>query len=305
MTEQTQTRRSKTLPDPKLRIPDWFKQSVGKRKATENLSKMLETTVPNTICQEAKCPNRSDCFNKGIMTFMVMGTICTRNCAFCSVSHGKPLPPSLKDLDDILNAIEKVKLKFVVLTSPNRDDLPDGGASHYAALVRGIRAEHPNLKVEVLIPDFQGNQESLQKVVDARPDVINHNMETVPSLYTIARRGSLFKRSLEVLSSVKEMDPSILTKSGVMVGLGESWAELLETFKTIQTAGVDILTIGQYLKPDKDNLNVQKYYTPEEFDQLREAALSYGYKYVFSGPLVRSSYLAEHVFNDTLERITH
>ena len=197
------------------RLPDWFKTSKGKLTATRKLASILEKEVPNTICQEARCPNRSECFDKGVLTFMILGITCTRNCAFCSVTHGIPKPPNENELHSILSAIEKLNLKFVVLTSPNRDDLEDGGAGHYAYIVKGIKEKFPTVKVEVLIPDFQGDVTALQTVIDANPDVINHNMETVPSLYSIARKGSIFKRSLEVLTTVKKLAPSILTKSNI------------------------------------------------------------------------------------------
>ena len=278
------------------RLPEWFKSSKGKLKATKQLSKILETEVPNSICQEARCPNRSECFSKGVLTFMILGITCTRNCAFCSVTHGIPKPPNENEVHSILSAIEKLNLKFVVLTSPNRDDLVDGGAGHYAFIVKEIKKKYPHVKVEVLIPDFQGEIEPLKIVIESKPDVINHNMETVSELYYIARRGSVYKRSLDVLKTVKELAPNILTKSGLMVGLGENEEQLEQAFEDISTSNVDILTLGQYLKPDKDNLDVARYYSPKEFDQLKQNALAYGYKYVFSGPLVRSSYLAEHIF---------
>ena len=283
------------------RLPEWFRQSVGKREATRTLSAMLQAEVPNSICQEAKCPNRSECFKKGVLTFMILGTVCTRNCGFCSVSHGKPMAPNLDEVIPIWNAIEKLNLKFVVLTSPNRDELPDGGASHYAYIVRSIKEKFPHVKVEVLIPDFQGDEADLKTVLDACPDVLNHNMETVPSLYRTVRRGSLYKRSLTVLENAKKLRPNALTKSGVMVGLGETRDELLATFADIRKANVDILTLGQYLKPGKDNLDVVRYYQLEEFETLKTDAEKMGFRYVFSGPLVRSSYLAEHVFEDAVE----
>lgn len=285
----------------KQRLPEWFKQTKRKHKATRSLGKSLDRDVPNTICQEAKCPNRGECFSRGLLTFLVLGTVCTRNCAFCSVRHGKPMPPDPSELDNILNAIDKLELKFVVLTSPNRDDLPDGGASHYVHLIQGIKLNHPKVKVEVLIPDFQGRMEDLQTVLDANPDVLNHNIETVPSLYTAVRKGSLYRRSMDLLKSSKELRPDVLTKTGVMLGLGETHEELLTTFQEVADHGVDILTLGQYLKPGKDNADVEKFYTPEEFENYKRIAESMGIRFVFSGPLVRSSYLAEHVFEDVLE----
>ncbi len=285
----------------KQKLPSWLKTSKGKLTATKKLSSILQADVPNSICQEARCPNRNECFAKGVLTFMILGITCTRNCAFCSVTHGTPLPPNRNELVSILNAIKKLNLKFVVLTSPNRDDLADGGAQHYAYIVTEIKKHYPNVKVEVLIPDFQADINALNTVIKANPDVINHNMETVPSLYTIARKGSLFNRSLDVLKHIKDVNQSMLTKSGLMVGLGETTTELLQTMEVIKTANVDILTLGQYLQPTKDNLEVAKYYTPEEFEQLKEAGLKMGYRFVFSGPMVRSSYLADSIFEKTVE----
>jgi len=283
------------------RLPEWFKSSKGKLAATKQLSAILEEEVPNSICQEARCPNRFECFNKGVLTFMILGITCTRNCAFCSVTHGTPLPPNKNELVSILNAIKKLSLRFVVLTSPNRDDLEDGGSEHYAYIVSEIKKAYPNVKVEVLIPDFKGDKKALETVIAAKPDVLNHNVETVPSLYTIARKGSLFERSLSVLKMAKEIDSTLLTKSGLMVGLGEEFDELQYTFKRIQENHVDILTLGQYLKPAKDNLDVAKYYSPEEFDSLRIQAEMIGFPFVFSGPHIRSSYLADHVFDKTVK----
>lgn len=285
--------------DKPLRLPEWFKASRGKLQATKELSQKLETEVPNSICQEARCPNRSECFAKGVLTFMIMGIVCTRNCAFCSVAHGKPLPVNDEaEAQKILSAIKKLDLRFVVLTSPNRDDLENGGAEHYAYIVRRIKEEHPEVKVEILIPDFQGSKPALEIAMAAMPDVVNHNVETVPELYHIARRGSLYKRSMEVLNNMKYINPRILTKTGVMVGLGETPEQLVRVFEEAARNRVDILTIGQYLKPDRNNLDVQKYYHPDEFAMLKEKAEQAGIRYVFSGPLVRSSYLAEHVFED-------
>ena len=285
-----------------LRIPEWFKQSPGKLKATKSLSKKLEAEIPDSICQEAKCPNRSECFAKGVLTFMIMGTVCTRRCAFCSVAHGKPMPVNEEaEAQKVIRTIKVLNLKFVVLTSPNRDDLKDGGSSHYAYIVRRIKEAYPEVKVEVLIPDMKGKKHDLETVMNGNPDVVNHNLETVPSLYTTARRGSLYKRSLQVLLDMKDIDPNRLTKTGVMVGLGETTEELIAMFKDIKKSKVDILTIGQYLKPDKHSLDVQKYYHPDEFDYLKKEAEKAGIRYVFSGPLVRSSYLAEHVFEDLLD----
>ncbi len=280
------------------RLPEWFKKSGSKLEATRQLSKMLEMEVPNSICQEARCPNRSECFAKGVLTFMILGTVCTRNCGFCSVAHGKPKPPEPSEIDKILASIEKLNLRFVVLTSPNRDDLPDGGSSHFAQTVSRIKSSFPHVRVEVLIPDFKGKLDDLATVLSANPDVLNHNIETVPSLYRTVRKGSLYKRSLDVLRSAKTIQPKMLTKTGIMVGLGETVNELKATFVDIKEQGVDILTLGQYLKPDKDSLDIVRYYHPDEFEDLKTAAKAAGIRYVFAGPHIRSSFLAEHVFDD-------
>lgn len=299
MSKENQVKENKSKP---LRIPKWFKQSPGKLKATKALSKKLEAEIPDSICQEARCPNRSECFAKGVLTFMIMGTICTRRCAFCSVAHGKPMPVNEEaEAQKVIRTIKVLNLRFVVLTSPNRDDLKDGGASHYSYIVRRIKETYPEIRVEVLIPDLKGKKHDVETIMSGNPDVVNHNLETVPSLYTTARRGSLYKRSLQVLSDMKDIDPTRLTKTGVMVGLGETTEELVETFSDIQKSKVDILTIGQYLKPDKNSLDVKKYYHPDEFQFLKESAEKAGIRYVFSGPLVRSSYLAEHVFEDLID----
>ena len=284
-----------------LRLPSWLKQTKRKAKATKKLSQWLQKEVPNSICQEAKCPNRGECFSKGVLTFMILGTVCTRNCAFCSVRHGKPMPPDISEMDQILHSIDTLSLKFVVLTSPNRDDLIDGGATHYSTIVNGIRLNYPKVKVEVLIPDFQGKESDLDIVIQSRPDVINHNLETVPELYKGIRKGSLYGRSRDVLRYIKRQQPTILTKTGIMLGLGETHEQLLNVFKDIAEDGVDILTLGQYLRPSKDNAEVKKYYTPDEFKQYQQLAEEAGIRYVFSGPLVRSSYLADHVFDDVME----
>jgi lipoic acid synthetase len=290
---------SQTTPtDAPLRLPDWFKSSRTKANATQKLSRWLDKEVPNTICQEARCPNRGECFSKGVLTFLILGTVCTRNCAFCSVRHGRPMPPDLSELNQITHAIEQLNLKFVVLTSPNRDDLPDGGASHYATIVSAIHQQYPLVKVEVLIPDFQGNTGDIDTVMAAKPDVINHNIETVPALYPGIRKGSIYTRSLDVLDYVKSKNPKVLTKTGVMLGLGETHDQLVQTFADVAQKNVDILTLGQYLQPTKDNAPVKKYYTPQEFEDYKQLALDAGIRYVFSGPLVRSSYLAEHVFDE-------
>ena len=283
------------------RLPQWLKPKQSKLGAARHLSALLDSDIPNSICQEAKCPNRSDCYAKGVLTFMILGTICTRACAFCAVAHGKPLPPDPNEAQTLIQSIQKLKLKFVVLTSPNRDDLKDNGSGHFAMVVRSIKEALPAVKVEILIPDFKGKFDDLETAIQSKPDVANHNLETVPSLYKTIRKGSLYPRSLLVLKNMKVINPAILTKTGLMLGLGETLDELKFVFDDIVAQGVDILTLGQYPKPDKQGADVIRYYPPDEFDQLRDIALSAGIRHVFAGPLVRSSFLAESVFDTFLE----
>ncbi len=280
------------------RLPEWLRKGGSKKRATTQLGTKLRSSIPNSICEEAKCPNRSECFAKGVLTFMILGTTCTRNCGFCSVAHGQPLPPQESDFTNVISAIKTLDLQYVVLTSPNRDDLSDGGASHYARMVSLIHETYPHVRVEVLIPDFQGNVAHLKTVIDSQPEVLNHNLETVPELYTTVRRGSLYNRSLNLLEAVKELSPTMITKTGVMVGLGETMDELKAVFKDIQSRSVDVLTLGQYLKPDKQSLEVDRFYHPDEFEMLKAYAQEAGIPYVFAGPLVRSSYMADVVFDD-------
>lgn len=290
---------SQTTVEKPLKLPEWFKEAKGKRKAIVSLSKKLQNEVPDSICQEARCPNRSECFAKGVLTFMIMGTVCTRNCGFCSVAHGKPQPVNqVEEANKILKAINSLNLNFVVITSPNRDDLKDGGAEHFSYITQSIRNVYPEVKVELLIPDLKGDKNALETIVLGNPHVLNHNVETVPSLYKTVRKGSLYNRSMDVLQNIKAINPKLLTKTGVMVGLGETKKELQKVFIDSADRGVDILTIGQYLKPDKTSLDVKKYYHPDEFKELKDMALEAGIRYVFSGPFVRSSYLADIVFEE-------
>jgi lipoyl synthase len=246
----------------------------------------------NTVCEEARCPNVGECWNRGTATFMILGDVCTRACGFCAVKTGLPgLPPDPEEPRRVADAVARMGLRHAVITSVNRDDQRDGGARIFAATIREIRARIPGCAVEVLIPDFKGDWPSLQTVMDARPDVLNHNTETVPRLYRTVRPGASFRRSLELLRRSKEA--GLLTKSGIMVGLGEEWDEVLETLQAIRGSGTDILTVGQYLRPSPDHLTLVRYYTPDEFAQIREHALGLGYAHVESGPLVRSSYHAE------------
>jgi len=258
----------------------------------ERLTALMRGLALHTVCEEARCPNIGDCWNRGTATFMILGDVCTRACGFCAVKTGLPArPPDREEAIRVADAVARMRLRHAVITSVNRDDQKDGGASVFAACIREIRARVPGCAVEVLVPDFKGDPTALDTVVAARPDILNHNTETVPRLYREVRPGARFARSLELLRRAK--DAGLLTKSGIMVGLGEEWPEVEETVRAIREAGTDILTIGQYLRPSPEHLPLRRYYTPEEFARLREFALGLGYRHVESGPLVRSSYHAE------------
>lgn len=264
---------------------------------------MLRKLNLHTVCEEASCPNIGECFSKKTATFMIMGDICTRNCPYCDVNHGRPKPLDENEPENVANAVKKLGLRYVVITSVDRDDLADGGASHFAKTVKKVREYAPNCQIEVLIPDFQGDLDALNIVVSSKPDVINHNIETVPSLYKILRHRGDYKISLRVLETIKKLDNSILSKSGIMVGLGETKKEIIQVMKDLINVGCDIITIGQYLQPSLKHYPVKKYYTEEEFKELKEIGYSIGFKEVHSGKLVRSSYRAEEVFKNLLEKM--
>jgi len=247
----------------------------------------------STVCEEARCPNRGECFSRGTATFLLLGDVCTRACAFCDIQTGRPRPVDPLEPVRVAHASRSLGLSYVVLTSVNRDDLPDGGASHFAATICAVRRSEPSCGVEVLTPDFKGRLDSVRAVVEARPDVFNHNVETVPRLYASVRRGAALDRSLAVLAGARRFDPTLTTKSGLMVGVGESPAEVLELLARLREADVDIVTIGQYLRPSRENLPVVEYVRPELFEGYREAGERLGFRHVFAGPFVRSSYRAE------------
>lgn len=263
---------------------------------------MLRKLNLHTVCEEASCPNIGECFSKKTATFMIMGDICTRNCPYCDVNHGRPLPLDENEPENVANAVKKLGLRYVVITSVDRDDLPDGGASHFTKTVKKVREYAPYCQIEVLIPDFQGNLDALKIVVNSKPDVINHNIETVPSLYKILRHRGDYKVSLKVLENIKKLDNSILSKSGVMVGLGETKEEIIQVMKDLINVGCDIITIGQYLQPSLKHYPVKKYYTEEEFKELENIGYSLGFREIYSGKLVRSSYRAEEVFKNLLKK---
>jgi lipoic acid synthetase len=253
---------------------------------------MMRELGLHTVCEEAHCPNIGECWHHGTATFMILGDVCTRACAYCNVTHGAPLPLDPHEPEKVGGAVAAMQLQYVVITSVDRDDLNDGGSAAFAATIRAIRAASPDTRVEVLIPDFQGREDQLRAVLDARPDVLNHNIETVPRLYRTARPGGKYARALELLDRSRTIAPEIPTKSGLMVGLGEEWDEVLRTIEDLKNADCRILTIGQYLRPSQAHLPMSRYYTPAEFAELKAHALGLGFGHVESGPLVRSSYHA-------------
>ena len=276
--------------------PDWLKAKAPVGDNFHNLKKLARGLGLHTVCESAQCPNIGECWNHKTATFMLLGDICTRRCGFCAVPKGRPEPIDWDEPRRVAEAVATLGLKHAVITSVNRDDDNVGGAKVFAATIRQIRELIPDCKVEVLIPDFQGLDEPLQIVIDAQPDVLNHNTETVPRLYRAVRSGARYQRTLDLLANAKKIVPSMLTKSGVMVGLGESMEELLEVFFDLGSRGVDILTVGQYLRPSRDHLPIARFYTPDEFVYMKNQALRFCFRHVESGPMVRSSYHAhEHV----------
>ena len=273
--------------------PDWLKVRLPSGPGFANLKQLVRRQQLHTVCEDARCPNIGECWGAGTATFMILGEVCTRACKFCAVKTG--LPP-VYDLDEprrVADAIKELNLKYAVITSVDRDDLEDGGASIFAETIRLTREASPGIKIEVLIPDLRGDREALRKVVEAEPDVLAHNVETVPRLYRTARAGSRYHRSLKVFLDAKSFGLEMRTKSSLMLGLGEKEDEVLQVMKDLRNARVDILTLGQYLQPTKEHLPVVRFYSPAEFRELRSAGLSMGFAYVESGPLVRSSYHAE------------
>lgn len=272
--------------------PEWLKARAPVGDNYHDLKTLARRLELHTVCESAHCPNIGECWNHRTATFMLLGNLCTRRCGFCAVPKGRPQPIDFDEPRRVAEAVARLALKFAVVTSVNRDDDNVGGARVFADTIREIRRCVPDCRVEVLIPDFQGLDEPLQIVMDAEPDILNHNTETVPRLYRVARSGARYERTLRLLERAKQMKPAIPTKSGVMVGLGESTDELLQVFRDLAAHKVDILTIGQYLRPSKDHLPVARLYTPEEFCFLKEECLKMGFRHVESGPLVRSSYHA-------------
>ena len=281
-----------------MHVPNWIRDKVlvlrsGGAKQISDMKLMLRDLSLHTVCEEARCPNIGECFVRGTATFLIMGDICTRNCTYCAIKKGKPAPIDSEEPKRIASAVKKLRLSHAVITSVTRDDIEDGGASHFAATAIEIKKYNNNTTVELLIPDFQGNSASIKEIADVCPDVINHNIETVPRLYAAIRPKADYERSLRILRLAKEFSPNSVTKSGFMVGLGETKEEIINVMKDLRAVGVDILTIGQYLRPSGNHYPVIRYVTPEEFHSYEEIGYNLGFSYVVAGPFVRSSYKAE------------
>ncbi len=273
--------------------PAWLKVRAPGGPNYIRLKGLMREWNLHSVCEEAHCPNIGECWEDSTATFMILGDVCTRNCGYCAVAHGKPVWEDREEPDRVGRLVGELGLEHVVITSVNRDDLADGGAGAFAATVRALRRFAPGCRVELLIPDFQGKSEALQVVIDAAPDILNHNTETVPRLYKLARHGGRYERTLELFRRARQAAPRLLTKSGIILGLGEAREELLETMRDLRRADVNILTLGQYLRPSARHLPVARYYTPDEFAELGEAGRAMGFAHVESGPLVRSSYHAK------------
>ncbi len=278
---------------PTGRKPEWLRIKLSQTDEYWRLKSLVRGQTLHTVCEEAFCPNLGECWSRGTATFLLMGDICTRSCKFCNIQSGKPLPLDEDEPCRVAESVAQMALRHVVLTSVDRDDQPNGGAHIFANTIGEIRARVPGCTIEVLIPDFKGEREALKQVMDARPEILNHNTETVPRLSRWVRPQAKHERSLEVLRMAKELDPQALTKSGLMVGLGEEWDEILALLDDLRRVDVDIVTIGQYLQPSKQHLPIARYYHPDEFTQLANEGYARGFKWVESGPLVRSSYHAD------------
>lgn len=282
--------------------PEWLKVRAPGSPGYLRLKGLMRGLNLHTVCEEAHCPNIGECWHHGTATFMIMGDVCTRACGYCNVRHGAPIALDPHEPEKLAQAVETMELAYVVVTSVDRDDLADFGAGAFASTIRAIKARRPACRVEVLIPDFQGHEAPLRAVLEARPDVLNHNTETVPRLYRLARPGGRYTRALELLDRARRFTRDIPTKSGLMVGLGETWDEIIEVLQDLRRVDCQILTVGQYLRPSPAHLPLERYYTPDEFRELKRIALGLGFGHVESGPLVRSSYHAHETADKYLER---
>jgi lipoic acid synthetase len=279
------------------RLPEWLRKPQRNVEADHDLKKMLRTRGLHTVCEEARCPNRNDCFSRGAATFMILGDVCSRSCGFCSVKTGRGLPMEslAEEPEQVAEAAAQLNLRYVVITSVNRDELPDGGATHFARTIHAVRRRLPQSKIEALTPDFKGNRAALHTILDACPDTFNHNVETVPRLYGRVRPQADYQQSLDVFLNARSYSPDVLTKSGFMLGLGERRDEVKRLLEDLRAHGVDVATIGQYLQPTRRHLPVEEYVHPDTFEEYKEYGERLGFRAVFSGPLVRSSFMAEMV----------
>jgi len=284
--------------------PEWLRVKAYSNKNNVFVEEIINKLHLNTVCDEAACPNRGECFARRTATFMILGSVCTRGCTFCNVTKGKPQPVDENEPDHIAEAVKMLGLKHTVVTSVTRDDLSDGGAGHFVHVIEAVRRKAPEVVIEVLIPDFQGNPDALKKVIEVHPEIINHNVETVPSLYSTVRPQADYSRSLNLLRRVAETDGTIHTKSGIMLGLGEKYEEVLMVLSDLSKAGCGFLTIGQYLAPTREHHPVVEYIHPDIFAAYRDKAYEMGFSYVASGPLVRSSYMAEEALKEINEKTT-
>jgi lipoyl synthase len=285
------------------RLPPWIREKKLNLASLREVKSLLRENNLHSVCESLACPNRTECFSRGTATFMILGDVCTRSCGFCNVTTGRPYaPPSAEEPRAVAETAKRMGLRHVVVTCVTRDDLMDGGARQFAETIRELRVALPEAAVEVLTSDFRGNMESVRTVVEARPDYFNHNVETVPRLYDFVRPGSRFERSLAVLREAKHADPDIVTKSGLMLGLGERRDEVVEVLERLGESGVEIVTIGQYLQPKREKLDVVEYVHPSVFDEYREIGEALGFRAVFSGPFVRSSYMADAVAESSAAR---
>jgi lipoic acid synthetase len=292
----------KPVRTPGHRLPEWLRKPQRNSEADHQLKKLLRTRDLHTVCEEARCPNRNDCFSRGAATFMILGDVCSRSCGFCSVKTGRGTPLELlaHEPEQVAEAAAQLNLSYIVITSVNRDELPDGGASHFASTVRAVRRRLPGSKVEVLTPDFKGDRAALETVLDAEPDTFNHNIETVPRLYQRVRPQADYHQSLQVLRSARRYSQKVVTKSGLMVGFGERGAEVMRVLEDLREHHVEVVTIGQYLQPTRKHLSVEQYVHPDVFEVYREYGEQLGFRAVFAGPLVRSSFMAEMI-NDHIQ----
>ena len=287
------SRRNNQEQEKPKRRPDWIKVRAPAGETYEWLREMMRSKALHTVCEEAMCPNMGECWGSGTATFLMLGDVCTRSCSFCDVKTGRPAPLDWLEPERVAQAVKAMNLRHAVITSVNRDERPDGGAPIFALVIRRIRELHPGCSIEVLIPDFKGSIDALKIVMDARPEILNHNVETVPRLFRKVQPQDRYEWAQATLTHSKQLDPKVLTKSGIMLGLGETTEEVRETMQDLRSWGVDILTIGQYLQPSKKHLPIERYYRPEEFEGLKEFGLGIGFRWIESHPLVRSSYLAE------------